>query len=57
MNLKEQEEEVMEYLKKLFDGGRYVKFDDHEMILARLIVKAILARYELYDTEDIPRGE
>jgi len=57
MNPKDREKEIIEYLTQLFDGNRYRKFGSDELIVAGLIVKAILARYELYDVEDEPRGE
>jgi len=51
MDREKQEKEVMEYLKQDFPNIYWFPVD------AREIVRTIMRRYDLFDTEDLKRGE
>lgn len=54
MDRKKQEKEVMEYLNTVV---LEVSARHSNWLLARKIIRVIMRRYDLFDTEDMPRGE
>ena len=51
---KKQEKEVMEYLNGQLKLMNYSPSFKHQV---RKVVRAIMRRYDLFDIEDMPRGE
>ena len=54
MDREKQEKEVMEYLNEQLKLMNYSPNYKHQV---RKVVRAIMRRYNLFDTEDLKRGE